>query len=52
MIAEMMDDKPDDIATLRNMLARAMANENYTRARQFMNLLESIEDEGEDAPSY
>jgi hypothetical protein len=54
MIAEMMDDdaredasEENDIATLRNMLARAMADENYTRARQYMNLIETIEGEDE-----
>lgn len=46
---DMMEDSEEEneISTLRDLLHKAMANENYTRARQYMNLIETIEGEDE-----
>lgn len=38
----------NEIETLRKFLQAAMAEENYEKARQYMYLIEFIEDGGED----
>lgn len=37
----------NELETLRSLLQAAMASENYNKARQYMYLIECIEEEGE-----
>lgn len=38
----------NEIETLRKFLQAAMADENYEKARQYMYLIEYLEDKGEE----